>query len=61
MIQSKNEKFAVDDVVTANFGWTTHAVCDDSQAEAKRVLKVDTSVVPADKLSYALGILGMPG
>ena len=61
MIQSKNNKYSVGDVVTAMFGWTSHAICNDAKATESKVFKVDTTVVPADKLSYALGVLGMPG
>ena len=60
VILSKNDKYAVGDLVNAMFGWSTHAICDDSKAEAVRLFKVDTSV-PEDRLSYALGTLGMPG
>jgi len=61
VIQSKNSKFSVGDVVTATFGWTSHAICDDAKATESKVFKVDTSVVPTGKESYALGALGMPG
>ena len=47
--------FSVGDYVTANVGWTTHAVCDSSSG-----FKLDSSI-PEDKRSTALGVLGMPG
>lgn len=50
---SDHTDFAVGDIVTGQFGWTSHAV---SNGEAVR--KVDPSVAP---ISTALGVLGMPG
>lgn len=53
VIASNSGDFMVGDVVTGQFGWTTHAVSD-----GEGVRKVDPTLVP---LSYYLGVLGMPG
>ena len=37
-------------------GWCTHFVADSNE----KLMKVDVSV-PLDKLSLAVGIMGMPG
>ncbi len=60
MIQTRNAKFSVGDLVNAMFGWSTHSICDDVKASAVRLFKVDPSV-PTDRLSHGLGALGMPG
>jgi NADPH:quinone reductase len=51
--QSKNDRFAVGDVVQGQFGWQEMAVTDGAG-----VRKVDESLAP---LSASLGVLGMPG
>ena len=61
MIQSKNDKYAVGEVVTAMFGWVSHTICNDDMAAKVRPVKVDMDIVPEEKLSLALGALGMPG
>lgn len=53
VIESKNPKFAVGDIVNSQFGWGTHAVSDGTM-----VRKVDPSLAP---IQTAVGILGMPG
>ncbi len=53
VIASENANFAVGDIVTGQFGWTTHAISD-----GEGVRKVDPSIAP---ISTALGVLGMPG
>ena len=53
VVASHHEGFAVGQIVTGQFGWTTHAV---SNGEGVRV--VDPGVAP---ISTALGVLGMPG
>ena len=53
VLVSNHAGFAVGDIVTAQFGWTTHAVSD-----GEGVRKVDPAVAP---ISTALGALGMPG
>ncbi len=53
VLVSNNAKFTVGDIVTAQFGWTTHAISD-----GEGVRKVDPAVAP---ISTALGALGMPG
>ncbi len=50
---SNNAKFGVGDIVTAQFGWTSHAISDGTN-----VRKIDPSVAP---IATALGVLGMPG
>jgi len=56
VIESKNENFKVGDYVAANFGWRTKTISNGDQ-----VRKLDRSIYTDDKLSTALGILGMPG
>jgi len=53
VIASNHTGFAVGDIVTGQFGWTSHAMSD-----GEGVRKVDPSVAP---ISTALGVLGMPG
>lgn len=53
IIESKSENFKKGDVVRGNFSWATEAVAD-----AKSLMKIDTTIAPA---TYFLGILGMPG
>ena len=56
IIESKNDNFKVRDYVAANFGWRTKTISNGDQ-----VRKLDRSVYTDDKLSAALGILGMTG
>jgi len=56
VIESKNENFKVGDYVHSNFGWRTKTISNGYQ-----VRNLDRSVYTDDKLSTALGILGMPG
>jgi prostaglandin reductase 1 len=51
VIESKNESFPVGTVVLANAGWTTHSVSNGNGLRK----------VPFEKVSLALGTLGMPG
>ena len=53
IIASQHDGFSVGDIVTGQFGWTSHAISD---GEGVRV--VDPAVAP---ISTALGALGMPG
>ncbi len=53
VVASQNGQFAPEDVVLAHTGWQTHALSD-----GKMLRKLDPQLRP---LSYALGILGMPG
>jgi NADPH-dependent curcumin reductase CurA len=54
VVEASNvEGFQVGDLVTAVAGWQDYAV-----VEAKHVVKVDPAI---PRLSYALGVLGMPG
>ncbi|WP_299305027.1 NADP-dependent oxidoreductase [uncultured Litoreibacter sp.] len=53
VLVSNHAGFAVGDIVTAQFGWTTHAISD-----GEGVRKVNPDVAP---ISTALGALGMPG
>ncbi|MEM9585046.1 MAG: NADP-dependent oxidoreductase [Pseudomonadota bacterium] len=50
---SRHAKFTVGDIVTGQFGWTSHVLSDGDG-----VRKVDPSIAP---ISTALGVLGMPG
>jgi len=61
VIQSKNDKYEEGCVVSAMFGWVTHTICNDNMTAQLRLVKVDTTIVPEEKLSLALGVLGMPG
>ena len=53
VIASRNEKFAVGDIVFGYFGWQEYTL-----SNGKGVRKLDPSRAP---ISTALGILGMPG
>jgi len=53
VMASEHPGFAVGEIVTGQFGWTSHALSD-----GEGVRKVDPSVAP---ISTALGVLGMPG
>lgn len=53
VVASRNDRFAKGDIVTGQFGWTSHAISD-----GETVRKIDPSVAP---ISTALGVLGMPG
>ena len=53
VIESKNPKFKVGDVVTGNYGWQQYGCSDGSG-----VNKVDASRVP---MSAYLGVIGAPG
>lgn len=58
VVETKSKDFAVGDYVVSipvKPGWVDHAV-----GNSDTFLKLDPSV-PADKHSWALGILGMPG
>ena len=53
VIESKNPRFQVGDVVIANYGWQDHAILD-----GRGVRKIDADLAP---VSTGLGVLGMPG
>lgn len=53
VIESKNAKLAIGDVVMGMFGWETISVVD-----GRGVRKLDPKAAP---LTYHLGVLGMPG
>ncbi|WP_298361221.1 NADP-dependent oxidoreductase [uncultured Litoreibacter sp.] len=53
VVVSNHAGFDAGDIVTAQFGWTTHAISD-----GEGVRKVNPDVAP---ISTALGALGMPG
>jgi hypothetical protein len=53
VVESRDPRIAVGDVVLTQLGWQTYGV-----AKAAEVIKVDARRAPA---SYYLGILGMPG
>lgn len=62
VVESKNDKYSVGDVVVSNFGWVTHAISDGIQVWGDKkapVLKLDPAIHKSP--STALGILGMPG
>jgi NADPH-dependent curcumin reductase CurA len=53
VVASKNPGFAVGDLVTSFSGWQEYALSDGAG-----VMKLDPRIQP---ISYALGVLGMPG
>lgn len=53
IMASQHDGFSAGDIVTGQFGWTSHAISD---GEGVRI--VDPRVAP---ISTALGVLGMPG
>lgn len=53
--ESKNKDFSVGDYVVSSVGWVDRAI---GTAENSRKLP---DVIPADKHSLGLGVLGMPG
>ncbi|MGD9723190.1 MAG: NADP-dependent oxidoreductase [Pirellulales bacterium] len=53
VVESKNPRFAVGDIVQGEFGWQQYAITN-----GKGVRKIDPSIAP---VSTAIGILGMPG
>ena len=56
VVESRNAKFAVGDLVVGMGGWQQYSAVDGNQIGALR--KVDTTHVP---LSHYLGAVGMPG
>lgn len=61
VVESKNEKYSVGDLVLANFGWRSHTITDgkDKLGDPWPSVKLDTAVHSSP--STALGVLGMPG
>ena len=53
VIASNNDAFATGDIVLGHTGWQTHAI-----SSGKGLRKLDPAAAP---VSYALGVLGMPG
>ena len=53
VMASEHPGFGPGDIVTGQFGWTSHALSD-----GEGVRKIDPTVAP---ISTALGVLGMPG
>ncbi|HWM48767.1 MAG TPA: NADP-dependent oxidoreductase [Xanthobacteraceae bacterium] len=53
VIASNNDAFSVGDIVLGHTGWQTHAL-----SGGKGLRKLDPKAAP---VSYALGVLGMPG
>ena len=56
IVESKNAEFKEGDYVVANFGWRTHTI-----SNGENVYKLDKNMFTEQKLSTALGVLGMPG
>ena len=56
IVESKNPGFKEGDYVVANFGWRTHTI-----SNGENVYKLDQNMYTDQKLSTALGVLGMPG
>lgn len=62
ILQSKSAKFPVNKHVVVNYGWRTHSVIHEDYKSPQgwghpTVIKFNNEL----PLSYALGILGMPG
>ncbi|REK09909.1 MAG: NADP-dependent oxidoreductase [Planctomycetota bacterium] len=53
VVESKNPRFAVGDIVQGEFGWQEYALTD-----GRGVRKIDPTIAP---ISTAIGVLGMPG
>ena len=53
VVRSNNPKFAIGDIVNAQFGWASHAIHN-----GQGVRKIDPALAP---ISTAVGVLGMPG
>jgi len=64
-MESKNSTFQVGDYVVGMFGWRTLTISDGNEviklANGNQVRKLDQKLYTDQKLSTALGILGMPG
>lgn len=56
VVESKNSSFQVGDYVVGSFGWRNLTISDGNQ-----MLKLDRQLYTDQKLSTAVGILGMPG
>lgn len=56
VVESKNSSFQVGDYVVGNFGWRTLTI-----SNGKQISKLDRKLYTDQKLSTAIGILGMPG
>ena len=57
VVASKNNDYAVGDMVINSGGWCTHLIADSSTEGLGKL----HSSVPAGMESTALGVLGMPG
>lgn len=53
VMESKNARFKVGDIVNGRFGWRTHMISDGAG-----VRKINKDVAP---ISTSIGVLGMPG
>jgi len=63
-MESKNSTFQVGDYVVGMFGWRTLTISDGNEVIkliADQVTKLDQKIYTDQKLSTAIGILGMPG
>ena len=56
VVESKNSSFQVGDYVVAGFGWRNMTI-----SSGKQTIKLDRNMFTDQKLSTAVGILGMPG
>ena len=56
VVQSKNPAFTEGDYVVSNFGWRTFTI-----SNGENLYKLDRKMYTDQKLSTALGVLGMPG
>lgn len=56
VVESKNSEFKVGDYVVGAFGWRTLTI-----SNGKQVSKLNRALYTDQKLSTAVGILGMPG
>ena len=56
VVESKTSEFQVGDYVVGGFGWRTMTISNGKQTH-----KLDRNIFTDQKLSTAVGILGMPG
>ena len=56
-MESKSSSFQIGDYVVGSFGWRNMTISNDKQ----QLVKLDRNMYTDEKLSTAIGILGMPG
>lgn len=58
VIDSKNDEYPKDTLVTGPFGWTTHLIPDSQLVKSNMFRKVPSEV---GNISYSLGAVGLTG